>query len=155
MADLDDGPMQIPQDLSTISDLILKKTTHQKFDLIITHSPLGEYTRHLRHEEIGAAVINLWLKNQLQSKELYIFAYEDGNRMYLPRAIPKANIYGELPFKIWQQKYDIITAIYGFHPDSWEAKCTPKTEAFWSFSNKKEVINWLKNNINHESTGSI
>jgi hypothetical protein len=34
---------------------------------------------------------------------------------------------------IWQKKYDIITRIYGFAEDSFEAKTTPRLEAFWRF----------------------
>lgn len=147
MTDLDDGPTQIPQDLNHISALIMGAIANQKFDLIITHNPLGEYTRHLRHEEIGRAVLNLWLTDQLPSKELSIFAYEDGNRMYFPKAIPQADNYTQLPAKIWQLKYHIITEIYGFNTDSWEAKSTPKAEAFWTFQEKKDAIQWLKNNL--------
>ena len=35
--------------------------------------------------------------------------------------------------EIWRQKYDIITGIYGFNKDSFEAKTTPREEAFWRF----------------------
>jgi hypothetical protein len=38
-----------------------------------------------------------------------------------------------LPDEIWQKKYDIITNIYGFSPESFEAKTTPHEEAFWCF----------------------
>jgi hypothetical protein len=62
---------------------------------------------------------------------LWAFAYEDGNREYLPRAIEQADISVDLADDIWRQKYDIVTGIYGFGKDSFEAKTTPKQEAFW------------------------
>lgn len=155
MADLDDGPMQIPQNLNQLSELVLKMLPAHTYDIIITHSPLGEYTRHLRHEEIGKTVLQLWLENKLRCDELLIFAYEDGNRMYCPKAQKQADLYFNLPHKLWQQKEHIMTDIYGFKRDSWEVKCCPKAEAFWIFSTKAAAIDWLKSNINHESTGSI
>lgn len=147
MADLDDGPLQTPQNLQYISDLILKLLPSNTYDIILTHSPTGEYTRHLRHEETGTAVINLWLADKLKCDELLIFAYEDGNRMYFPKALAKANLYFKIPTKLWQLKYDIMTEIYGFKQNSWEVKCTPKAEAFWRFKEKTDATDWLKINV--------
>lgn len=147
MADLDDGPQQTPQDLNQVSDLILKMLPDHTYDLIITHSPLGEYTRHLRHEEIGKAVINLWLADKLRCNEFLLFAYEDGNKMYFPKAQTQADLYFDIPTPIWQQKHHIMTEIYGFKPDSWEAQCCPKAEAFWKFTAQTDAIDWLKNNM--------
>ncbi|MCX2452419.1 PIG-L family deacetylase [Pedobacter sp. PLR] len=146
MEDLDDEPMQSPQPIKHISDLVFKLLPASTYDLIITHNPLGEYTRHLRHEEVGKAVMNLWLEDKLRCKELLIFAYEDGNRMYFPRALSQANRYYVLPANLWQQKYNIMTEIYGFNQNSWEAKTVPTSEAFWRFTKKEAAINWLKNN---------
>lgn len=146
MADLDDGPSQTPQDLNQISHLVLKTLPSNSWNIVITHSPAGEYTRHLRHEEIGKAVINLWLTGQLSNNELLTFAYEDGNKTYFPKAIKKADLYFNLSTRLWEQKYNIITEIYGFGQDSWEAKTTPKDEAFWRFTEKETAISFLKNN---------
>ncbi|WGQ09825.1 PIG-L family deacetylase [Pedobacter gandavensis] len=146
MEDLDDGPLQSPQDINYISDLIMGMLPTNTFDLIMTHNPLGEYTRHLRHEEIGKAVLNLWLTNRLSCNEFLFFAYEDGNRMYFPKASNQANLYYTLPAKLWQLKYKIMTGIYGFRRNSWEAKTVPTSEAFWRFTKKKEAIAWLKEN---------
>lgn len=41
MADLDDGPLQTPQNLKEISDLLLKLLPSKGYEMIITHSPLG------------------------------------------------------------------------------------------------------------------
>ena len=59
MRDLDDGPEQKPLPDSEVQETILQLLPQEHFDLIISHSPAGEYTRHLRHEEIGKAVIML------------------------------------------------------------------------------------------------
>lgn len=50
MGDLDDGPKHMPMDPKVVQKVILSLLPKQKFDLILTHSPFGEYTRHLRHE---------------------------------------------------------------------------------------------------------
>jgi len=131
MANLDDGPEQTSLDNGEVQKTIAELLPLKRFDLIITHSTSGEYTRHLRHEETAKAVLALWNSDRLFADELWTFAYEDGNRKYLPRAIKDADLLVGLNDEIWQEKYDIITRIYGFSIDSFEAKTTPKKEAFW------------------------
>jgi LmbE family N-acetylglucosaminyl deacetylase len=130
MADLDDGPEQKTLNDSEVQDTIIELLPSEKFDLIVTHSTSGEYTRHLRHEETAKAVLALWNSDRLFADELWAFAYEDNNREYLPREIEQADISVDLADDIWRQKYDIITNIYGFDKDSFEARTTPRQEAF-------------------------
>jgi len=131
MADLDDGPEQTPLDNDHVQKTIELILPSNRFDIIITHSTSGEYTRHLRHEETAKAVLALWKTNRLIAEQLWAFAYEDDNRKYLPRAIKDADLLVGLNEEIWRKKYDIITRIYGFSPESFEARTTPKEEAFW------------------------
>ena len=130
MGDLDDGAEQTPLPEKEVEKAILDLLPQNHFDLIITHNPKGEYTKHLRHEEISKAVIMLWNKGIIISKELWTFAYEDGNKAYFPKAIKDASIYEILDQKIWLEKYRLITQTYGFDTHSWEAQTTPKEEAF-------------------------
>jgi LmbE family N-acetylglucosaminyl deacetylase len=134
MADLDDGPEQNPLDNSYVQKTILQLLHSVKFDLIITHGTKGEYTRHRRHEETARAVRTLWKTGNLQAQQLWMFAYEDGKKKYLPRPIENADIFIGLPKEIWQRKYNIITKIYGFDSESFEAKTTPRKESFWCFN---------------------
>jgi len=143
MGNLDDGPEQTPLDKKVVKKAILDLVPKIDFDLILTHSPLGEYTRHLRHEEIGRGVMDLWSENKISTQELWIFAYEDGNKKYHPRTIERAAIQYTLPTNIWNEKFRIITEIYGFRKSGFEAKTTPKTEGFWQFKTPKSVQNWL------------
>jgi LmbE family N-acetylglucosaminyl deacetylase len=145
MGDLDDGPEQKPLDSSEVMEYILNLLPKKHFDLIITHSPLGEYTKHLRHEEVGAAVIRLWSEGKIEAKELWTFAYEDGNKKYLPTAIVNAFYFERLEQEIWLKKYKLITETYGFDENSWEAKTTPKAEAFWVFNSPNDAIKILNN----------
>lgn len=124
---------------NTITDLLPKK----HFDLIITHNPYGEYTRHIRHEETGRAVIKLWQAEKIHTDELWIFAYEDGGGKYYPRPLNEAPIYKKLSQLNWQSKYSIITETYGFEKESWEALTTPKAESFRKFANSGEAAKWL------------
>ena len=144
MGDLDDGPDQKPLAGQTVEKTILSLLPcGAPFDLALTHSPFGEYTRHRRHEETGHAVQSLWLSGQLKVRSLWLFAYEDGNKRYLPKAIETAHIRTMLSQDILNEKYRIITDIYGFTPDSYEARTTPKREAFWCFNAGKELTQWL------------
>jgi len=156
MSDLEDGAEQNPLAESEVQETILQLLPRKHFDLIISHNPTGEYTRHRRHEEIGRAVITLWNDAKLSANELWIFAYEDGGKQYLPRPIKTANIYHILPERIWQRKYDLITEIYGFGKNGFEAETTPRAEAFWQFTNPSDAKQWLDNKvIEHESSTVI
>jgi LmbE family N-acetylglucosaminyl deacetylase len=131
MGNLDDGPEQLPLAGQEVQAVILDLLPSDRYDLIITHGLWGEYTQHLRHEETGKAVMTLWKSEMLFAKQIWRFAYEDGDGKYLPRAVNDADFNTRLPNEIWQKKYEIITEIYGFATNSFEAKTTPKEEAFW------------------------
>lgn len=131
MADLDDGPEQRPLNHAEVRKTIRMLLPSERFDLMITHGSSGEYTRHLRHEETAKAVLALWKEDRLLAEQLWTFAYEDGGCRYLPRAVEQADLSIELADEIWQKKYNIITNIYGFSQNSWEARTTPRQEAFW------------------------
>jgi LmbE family N-acetylglucosaminyl deacetylase len=143
MGDLDDGPDQFPLSDDEVETSIMDLLPHDQFDLVISHSIYGEYTRHRRHEEIGRAVIRLWHTGKLKTKSLWVFAYEDGGRSYLPIAIKNAPLHFVLPAATWDKKYHIITDLYGFTADSWEARSTPAEEAFWQFFDSGQAFQWL------------
>ena len=143
MGDLDDGPEQKPLDEKEVETAILELMPSLNFDLIITHNPAGEYTKHLRHEETSKAVLTLWQNEKLAASEFWTFAYEDGNKKYYPRAIEMAPGYRALPKRIWSRKYSIITETYGFEKESWEAETTPRAESFWQFTDPFEAKKWL------------
>jgi LmbE family N-acetylglucosaminyl deacetylase len=148
MGDLDDGPEQTPLDTAVVEQAILALLPAKHFDLIITHNPNGEYTRHRRHEEVSKAAIALWHTGKVSAGALWTFAYEDGNKAYLPKAIENAPIYRILIKWIWLRKYDIITKIYGFTEDSWEARTTPRAEAFWQEQPWDDAKQWLSTKEN-------
>jgi LmbE family N-acetylglucosaminyl deacetylase len=144
MGNLDDGPEQLPLADEMVEDAILQLLPSRQYDLAITHSIHGEYTRHRRHEEIGRAMIRLWVSGRLELSELWAFAYSDDGRVHLPLAEKKASLYYPLPNEIWEKKYQIITAVYGFDKNSWEARATPKDEAFYQFFNPGEAFAWME-----------
>jgi len=139
MGDIDDGPDQIPLGITDIEETILNLLPDTYYDRILTHSPAGEYTRHRRHEETAKAVLSLLKSNRLRTSELWMFAYQDNNRQDFPKPIITADVRIELPQTVWKKKYEMITKIYGFSADSWEALTTPKTEAFWIFMSTEGV----------------
>lgn len=143
MGNLDDEPEQKPLNTLEVEQKILDSLPNKHFDLIITHSPFGEYTKHLRHEEVGKAVIMLWNKGKIATNKLWVFAYEDGNKKYFPKAIENTPYFETLKKEIWIKKYNLITDTYGFEKNSWEAKTTPKAEAFWVFNNQNDAIKFL------------
>ncbi|HZK95028.1 MAG TPA: hypothetical protein VFC67_12540 [Prolixibacteraceae bacterium] len=146
MGDIDDGPDQVPLDEKVVEGAILDLLPQKHFDLIISHNPTGEYTRHLRHEEVSKAVINLWYAGKITANKLWTFAYEDGDKKYFPIPVGNANICRLLTKRIWFRKYIIMTETYGFKITSWEAETTPRSEAFWQFTDPYDAKRWLANN---------
>ena len=145
MGDMNDGPEQNPLDEVVLHQTIMNLLPEKHYDLIITHNPSGEYTRHLRHEEVSKAVINLWQVNKITANELRTFAYEDGDKKYFPRANMNASIYYTLSKDVWQKKYSILNETYGFDINSWELQTAPRNEAFWQFTNSSIAKKWLNN----------
>ena len=145
MGDIDDGAEQIPLDENELKQTILKLLPTSNFDIVITHNPTGEYTRHLRHEEVSKAVIELWFENKISTKKLKLFAYDDGGKKYYPKATENASDCQKLSENIWLRKYNIIADIYGFSIGSFEEATTPHTEAFWDFTDSALAKKWLTN----------
>lgn len=140
MADLDDGPEQTPLILKNVKQTIISLIPRTSFDLVVTHSIQGEYTKHRRHWEVSRSVLELCQSGVIQAKNLWMFAYEDGNKDYFPRAIENADRKFTLPAKIWKKKYSLITQIYGYKKNGFEARTTPNPEAFWCFKTPKEIF---------------
>ena len=130
MGDLDDGPDQTVLPSAEVQAAILSLLPGRAFDLVLTHGPEGEYTRHRRHEEVSLAVSALCRDGEIQASRLLQFAYEDGGASYLPRPRPDAELHFPVGQATWARKYAIITGIYGFARTSWEAQTTPHIEAF-------------------------
>jgi len=145
IGDLDDGPEQSPLSPRETETAILSLVpSGVQYDLVLTHSLFGEYTRHRRHEETGHAVSVLWSTGRLNAGRVWLFAYEDGNKRCLPKAIESAHKRRKLPDDILEEKYRIITEVYGFAPDSWEARTVPKVEAFFCFRKPRQITEWFE-----------
>jgi LmbE family N-acetylglucosaminyl deacetylase len=144
MGDLEDGPEQTPMETETIQQEIVRLLPATSFEMVFTHAPRGEYTRHRRHEEVSRAVIGLWARGRLRIGRLYLFAYQDNGGSQLPGAIESAPQRQVLPKDIWNEKHRLMTDVYGFQPESWEARTTPRAEAFWTFEAPADCLRWLR-----------
>lgn len=142
--DLDDGPAQDPRPDGEVQAVVAGLLPAGRFDLVVTHGPRGEYTRHRRHEEVCRAVVALWAAGRLAADKVCMFAYEDGGRAYLPRAVAGAHVQLPLSVDVWQRKHRLVTGEYGFAAESWEARVTPRVEAFWCFDTVAAAERWLQ-----------
>ena len=140
MADLDDGPEQAPLPSRQVEETIAQLLAGNSYDLILTHGPNGEYTQHRRHAECCRAVVELWRSGGIGTTRLWMFAYEDGSRAYLPRVRQDADRRDVLPDDIWVEKRRVITDLYGFGFDTWEAQTTPREEGFWCFDSAQAAV---------------
>lgn len=133
MADLDDGPDQTPLPIEQVQVTTARLLAGASYSLILTHGPNGEYTQHRRHAECCQSVVELWRSGAIETRRLWLFAYEDGGGTYLPRIRDDADHRDVLTHDIWLGKRTMITDLYGFRTDSWEARTTPHEEGFWCF----------------------
>jgi hypothetical protein len=134
MADLDDEPDQVPLLIEQVQETIARLLAETSYSLILTHGPRGEYTQHRRHEECCRAVVELWQSGRICTDRLWSFAYEDGGRAYLPRVRNDADRRDVLTENLWLEKHRLITDLYGYGTDSWEARTAPREEGFWCFN---------------------
>ncbi len=114
MADLDDGPDQIPLPADQLQDTAARLLAGASYNLILTHGPKGEYTQHRRHVECSQSVVELWRLASIDTARLWLFAYEDGGRAYLPRVRGDADRRHVLTDDVWLEKRRLITDLYGF-----------------------------------------
>lgn len=140
MADLDDGTDQSPLLIGQVEETVVRLLAGNTYDLVLTHGPNGEYTQHRRHAECCRAVVELWRSGGLSTNRLWMFAYDDGERAYLPRVRADADRRDALPDDIWLEKRRLITSLYGFSLDSWEAQTTPRHEGFWCFDTPQAAV---------------
>jgi len=133
MADLDDGPDQVSLPIERVQATITRLLAGKSYSLILTHGPRGEYTRHRRHEECCRSVVDLWRSDSIVTNSLWLFAYEDGGHAYLPRVRDDADQRDMLAENIWLEKRRLITDVYGYGIDSWEARAVSREEGFWRF----------------------
>lgn len=140
MADLDDGPDQTPLPVEQIRQATTQLLGGTSYNLILSHSPNGEYTRHRRHMECSQSVVELWRSGGIHTRLLWLFAYEDGGGAYLPRVRDDADRRVFLTDEVWLEKRRLITDLYGFEPGSWEARCTPREEGFWCFDSARAAM---------------
>jgi len=139
MADLDDEPDQVPLPIEQVQETIVRLLAGISHSLILTHGPMGEYTRHHRHEECCRSVVELWRSGSIATNCLWLFAYEDGGHAYLPRVREDADRRDILSERIWLEKRRLITDVYGYGPESWEARATAREEGFWSFDSAEKA----------------
>ena len=86
-------------------------------------------------------VITLLKERVISARHLWTFAYEDGGKKCLPKARENFDFLNKLTKDIWLKKYEIITKVYGFPKTSFEARTTPRKEAFRCFNSVGEIEN--------------
>jgi hypothetical protein len=137
ISDLDDSPAPAP--LSPHLDEIKHRITGLvtcSFDLVFTHGPRGEYTRHQRHEQVHAAVRQMVEAGDLTGG-LVCFAYDDCGGACRPRPDPAARIQVTLSQEEHAKKLHIVRDIYGFREGSFELDSAGAVEAFHVLSQNR------------------
>ena len=143
ISDLDDSPTLAPLSANLVEiKKRIQSISLKQFDLIFTHGPKGEYTRHLRHEQVHQAVREMVESGDLIGTALF-FTYEDCSGECTPRPSEDAHIRIKLSSAEIDKKQHIIRDIYGFNEASFEYKSIGSVEAFFAHN----IIN-LEHNRN-------
>lgn len=131
MSDLDDSsPVleTLSPDLCEIKSRIRRLPT-MEYDLILTHGPDGEYTRHERHEQVHRAVCEMTNAGEIQGR-VFCFAYEDCDGGCRPHPEEDARLEITLSADEYRRKQHIVRDIYGFGEGSFEQTAAGPVEAF-------------------------
>jgi hypothetical protein len=73
----------------------------------------------------------LCARGSIDVEELKLFAYENDGGRTLPRVRADADERSMLEPDIFMRKYHVMTTLYGFGTESWEARATPEIEGFY------------------------
>ncbi|HNQ78531.1 MAG TPA: PIG-L family deacetylase [Acidobacteriota bacterium] len=130
IADLDDGPEQKPLAYDQYKNAFIENLKVRDFDIVITHAPFGEYTRHLRHEELSQALSFMLFEGVLSSREVWFFWYSDEGGRELPSARNDCDLVISLDDEGFLRKSSLLFDIYGFSRESWEGRALPRDEGF-------------------------
>jgi LmbE family N-acetylglucosaminyl deacetylase len=139
ISDLDDEILK-PLSIDEVKTKILESLKEKDFDYVFTHGENGEYG-HLRHKETHNAMKELVGEGNLRCNEIRFFSYELGNKS-VPK-IPKLKIPIPRKKSDWsvvldnselKKKKQIVTKLYGFESDSFEALSCKGREHFLSLS---------------------
>lgn len=130
IADLDDGPEQKPLPFEDYEKAFSENLPERDFDIVVTHSPFGEYTRHLRHEELSRAVSLLQFEGALSARETWFFWYSDRGGKELPAVRSDCDLLISLSDEGFGKKSGLLHDIYGFSKESWEGRALPRQEGF-------------------------
>ena len=130
MSDLDDSPILAPLSptLIEIRERI-RLLVPMQWDLILTHGPMGEYTRHPRHEQTHQAIREMAESGTLTGGLLF-FAYDDQGGAGSPKPTPDASVRVSLSDDEFADKRRIVRDIYGFTENSFEYVAAGRVEAF-------------------------
>jgi LmbE family N-acetylglucosaminyl deacetylase len=155
MGDADDAPQQVPLADEVVQGAIESLLHGRRFDLVITHSLVGEYTSHRRHGEVGRAVVELWKTARLACDQLWMFAYADSGQGTYPVALPNADFIVPLPAQALEAKRAVLSLSYNFGPNSWESLSMPTQEAFWCFDDPQAVAAWHQKQVLESKSNTL
>ncbi len=135
IGDLDDKVLE-PLSVNEVIKKIKEYLDEKEFDYIFTHGVNGEYG-HLRHKEIHKAVKKMVDDKEFKCDRLYYFAYMKGkekaphdSRVKIPIPSFKAEESVKLNSREFNDKFKLITKVYGFKEDIFEALSCNKVESF-------------------------
>ena len=130
ISDLDDGcppdEIDVPRKLG---GRICRLLGNQRWDLVLTHGPNGEYG-HLRHRQTHAEVVRLVRQMALDCDCLRCFAYDCQAPEGDCRAAEWADRRVELTDRQLATKKELITSWYGCAADSFECRACISPEWF-------------------------
>lgn len=135
MGDLDDEILE-PLPMYIVIEKIKTFLKDKEYNYIFTHGENGEYG-HIRHKEIHEAVKRMIENHELKCEKLYFFDYTPGTERAPHDSelmIPIPNIKAEEKIKLndseYNEKFRLISQVYGFEENIFETLSCHKLESF-------------------------
>lgn len=135
ITDLEDDKLY-PLNINKIKDIIKNNLKKTYYSFIFTHGENGEYG-HIRHKEIHKAVKEMISNGELKCDKIFYFNYKYGIKsvpnipdLKIPNPNLESNSIINLDNNIKEKKIKIVTDVYGFNKNSFEALSCNKIESF-------------------------
>jgi LmbE family N-acetylglucosaminyl deacetylase len=146
ISDLDDEHLE-PLAISEVIEKIKDNLPRKNYDYVYTHGRNGEYG-HLRHKEVYQAVKKMVKEREIECKKVLSFSYLPGgvrwkdSDLRIPISNTKADVRFCLSDDALQKKIELVTKVYGFDPESFEALSCGSRETFHELKmeDKNEIV---------------
>jgi LmbE family N-acetylglucosaminyl deacetylase len=124
----DEGRLSLKASIRPIKKIVTEIIGTKHFDYVFSHGASGEYG-HERHISTHLAILDLVKAKKIKTDQLWCFHYKKLSKYKLVARAGADHIL-KLNNKLFKQKLDLMTKIYGFDPNGIDAGYCTNPEAY-------------------------